>query len=156
MSDLNRCTFIGRLGRDPELRYAASGTAIVNISIACGEKWKDKQTGEMQERTEWINVVLFGRRAEVVAEYCRKGSQVYIEGKFRTRKWQDNNGNDRWTTEVHADDIKLLGSPRNGGGGQQQQYNPPQQRGAQRQQPQRQQPQRQQPDPDAFDDDIPF
>ena len=107
---VNKVILIGNLGADPETRYMPSGGAVTNIRIATSESWKDKTTGEQQERTEWHNVAFFGRLAEIAAEYLRKGSQVYIEGRLRTRKWQDREGNDRWTTEIIANDMQMLGS----------------------------------------------
>ena len=112
---INKVIIVGNLGADPETRYMPSGSAVTNLSIATSEQWKDKQTGEQKERTEWHKVAMFNRLAEIAAEYLRKGSQVYIEGKLRTRKWQDRDGNDRWTTEVIADEMQMLGS--RGGGG---------------------------------------
>jgi len=106
---VNKCLLVGNLGKDPETRYAPSGSAVTNFSLATSEQWKDKQTGDQQERTEWHRVVCFGRLAEIAAEYLRKGSQVYIEGKLRTRKWKDQGGQDRWTTEVVADEMQMLG-----------------------------------------------
>jgi single-strand DNA-binding protein len=99
---INKVILVGNLGADPETRYMPSGSAVTNLSVATSESWKDKQTGEQTERTEWHKVVMFDRLAEVAAEYLRKGSQVYIEGKLQTRKWQDRDGNDRWTTEIRA------------------------------------------------------
>lgn len=113
---INKVILVGNLGQDPDTRYMPSGSAVTNLRIATSEQWKDKQTGEQKERTEWHNVAMFGRLAEIAAEYLRKGSQVYIEGKLRTRKWQDKQGNDRWTTEVIADEMQMLGG-RGGGGG---------------------------------------
>lgn len=112
---VNKVILVGNLGADPETKYTAGGTAITNISIATSESWKDKQTGENQERTEWHRVVFFNRLAEVAGEYLRKGSQVYVEGKLRTRKWQDQNGQDRYTTEIVGNEMQMLGS-REGGG----------------------------------------
>lgn len=106
---INKVILVGNLGADPDTRYMPSGGAVTNLSIATSESWKDKQTGEQKERTEWHKVAMFGRLAEISAEYLRKGSQVYIEGKIRTRKWQDKDGNDRWTTEVIADEMQMLG-----------------------------------------------
>ena len=106
---INKVILVGNLGADPETRYMPSGGAVTNIRIATSESWKDKNTGDQQERTEWHNVAFFGRLAEISAEYLRKGSQVYIEGKLRTRKWQDKDGNDRWTTEVIANEMQMLG-----------------------------------------------
>jgi single-strand DNA-binding protein len=111
---VNKVIIVGNLGKDPETRYMPSGSAVTNLRIATTESWKDKQSGEQQERTEWHAVAMFGRLAEIAAEYLRKGSQVYIEGKLRTRKWQDKEGKDRYTTEIVADDMQMLGSK--GGG----------------------------------------
>jgi single-strand DNA-binding protein len=107
---INKVILIGNLGKDPEVRYMPSGTAVANVTIATSEVWKDKQTGENQERTEWHNVALFNKLAEIAGEYLRKGSQVYIEGSLRTRKWQDKSGQDRYTTEIVANDMQMLGS----------------------------------------------
>ena len=112
---INKVILVGNLGQDPDTRYMPSGSAVTNLRIATSEQWKDKQTGEQKERTEWHNVAMFGRLAEIAAEYLRKGSQVYVEGKLRTRKWQDKQGNDRWTTEVIADEMQMMGG--RGGGG---------------------------------------
>ncbi len=114
---INKVILVGNLGQDPDTRYMPSGGAVTNLRIATSEQWKDKQTGEQKERTEWHNVAMFGRLAEIAAEYLRKGSQVYIEGKLRTRKWQDKQGNDRWTTEVIADEMQMMGGRGGGGGG---------------------------------------
>jgi single-strand DNA-binding protein len=111
---INKVILIGNLGQDPETRYMPSGSAVTNFTVATNESWKDKQTGEQKDRTEWHRVAMFNRLAEIAAEYLRKGSQVYIEGKLRTRKWQDRDGNDRWTTEVIADEMQMLGG--RGGG----------------------------------------
>jgi single-strand DNA-binding protein len=112
---INKVILIGNLGADPETRYMPSGSAVTNLRIATSEQWKDKESGEQQERTEWHTVAMFGRLAEIAAEYLRKGSQVYIEGRLRTRKWQDRDGNDRWTTEVVANDMQMLGGRMQGG-----------------------------------------
>ncbi|MDX1499769.1 MAG: single-stranded DNA-binding protein [Woeseiaceae bacterium] len=114
---INKVIIVGNLGADPETRYMPSGSAVTNLSVATSETWKDKQTGEQKERTEWHKVAMFNRLAEIAAEYLRKGSQVYIEGKLRTRKWQDRDGNDRWTTEIVADEMQMLGGRGGGGGG---------------------------------------
>lgn len=144
MSDLNKCMFIGRLGADPETRYTASGAAITNINIATTNKWRDKQTGEQREQTEWHRIVFFNRLAEVVGEYCRKGSQIFVEGGLRHRKWQDQSGQDRYTTEVVGENMQLLGSPRG------------QQEGQQQGSAKQQNPQQQDADPGFDEDDIPF
>ncbi len=113
---VNKVILIGNLGADPETRAMPSGTTVANLRIATSESWRDKQSGEQQERTEWHRVALFGRLAEVAGEYLRKGSQVYIEGSLRTRKWQDKQGNDRYSTEIVGNDLQMLGG-RGGGGG---------------------------------------
>lgn len=106
---INKVIIVGNLGNDPETRYMPSGGAVTNLSIATSESWKDKQTGEQKDRTEWHKVVMFQRLAEIAAEYLRKGSQVYIEGKLQTRKWQDKDGQDRYTTEIVASEMQMLG-----------------------------------------------
>jgi len=147
---VNKVILIGNLGQDPDTRYSAGGMAITTVSVATSETWKDKNTGQQQEKTEWHRVVFFRRLAEIAGEYLKKGSKVYIEGKLQTRKWQDQSGQDRYTTEVVASEMQMLDSA----GGQRQ--------GGQREQQQRptqQQPQQAaQPDipPPDFDDDIPF
>lgn len=115
-NDLNKWMGIGRLGKDPEMRYSPDGKAIASLSIACGESWKDKTTGEKQEKTEWVRIVAFGKLAEIIGEYLKKGAQVYIDGKLQTRKWQDKEGKDRYTTEIVADRMQMLGSRNNAGG----------------------------------------
>lgn len=116
---INKVILIGNLGQDPETKAMPSGTTVCNLRVATSESWKDKQTGEMKEQTEWHTVAMFGRLAEIAGEYLRKGSQVYIEGRLRTRKWQDKNGNDRYTTEIVASDMQMLGGrgPMGGGSG---------------------------------------
>src|SRR5262245_59767714 len=118
---VNKVIIVGNLGADPETRAMPSGSTVANLRIATTENWKDRQTGEQQERTEWHRVALFGRLAEVAAEYLRKGSQVYIEGSLRTRKWQDKQGNERFSTEIVANDMQMLGG-RGGGGGERGSY----------------------------------
>jgi single-strand DNA-binding protein len=144
---VNKVIIVGNLGNDPETKYMPSGSAVTNLSVATNESWKDKATGEQKDRTEWHKVAMFGRLAEISAEYLRKGSQVYIEGKLRTRKWQDKQGNDRYSTEIVADEMQMLGGRTGGGapamGGPPQSSPPPQ--GS--------------PGPASggdFDDDIPF
>jgi len=112
---INKVILVGNCGKDPETRYMPSGGAVTNVSIATSEGWKDKQTGETKERTEWHNVVFFNRLAEIAGEYLKKGSQIYVEGSLRTRKWQDKEGKDRYTTEIVASEMQMLGS-RSGGG----------------------------------------
>lgn len=157
---INKVILIGNLGQDPEIRYMPSGGAVTNVSVATTDAWRDKQTGENQERTEWHRVVFFNRLAEIAGEYLKKGSKVYIEGRIQTRKWQGQDGQDRYTTEIVAGEMQMLDS-RGGaamGGGN---YNAPQQN----QQPPQQSNQNpggpaqgaaQEPAMDSFDDDIPF
>src|ERR1700745_4008705 len=114
---INKVILIGNLGADTETRAMPSGTTVANLRVATSESWRDKQSGEQQERNEWHRVALFGGLAEVAAEYLRKGSQVYIEGSLRTRKWQDKQGNDRYSTEIVASDMQMLGGARGGGRG---------------------------------------
>jgi len=158
---VNKVIVVGNLGGDPETRYMPSGSAVTNFTVATNESWKDKQTGEQKERTEWHKVAMFNRLAEIAAEYLRKGSQVYIEGKLRTRKWQGQDGQDRYTTEIIADEMQMLGG-RGGaggggsfGGGQQGggSFGGGQQGGGQQGGGGNAPPQ---PGPDDFDDDIPF
>ncbi|MEQ1669011.1 MAG: single-stranded DNA-binding protein [Sulfuriferula sp.] len=115
MASVNKVILVGNLGKDPEMRYAPSGDAIATLTLATAETWKDKATGEKKEATEWHRVVFFGRVAEVAGQYLKKGSQIYVEGSLRTRKWTDKEGQDRYTTEVRGDEMKMLGS-RSGGG----------------------------------------
>lgn len=106
---INKAILIGNLGNDPELKYTAGGSAVANLTLATSEQWKDKETGEQKEKTEWHRIVAFGKLAEIIGEYCKKGGQVYIEGKLQTRKWQDKEGQDRYTTEIVAEQMQLLG-----------------------------------------------
>jgi len=169
---INKVILIGNLGNDPEQKSMPNGNAVTNITVATSESWKDKQTGQQQERTEWHRIVFFNRLAEIAGQYLSKGSKVYIEGSLRTRKWQDQGGQDRYTTEIVASEMQMLDS-RSGGTAQQDTNNnghqqaPQQQRGQQQRQraPQQQQraPQQQQSSyqqqpvgMDDFDDDIPF
>ena len=146
---INKVIIVGNLGGDPETRYMPSGSAVTNLTVATNESWKDKATGEQKDRTEWHKVAMFNRLAEVAAEYLRKGSQVYIEGKLRTRKWQDKSGQDRWTTEIVADEMQMLGGRGgSGGGGGSAPMSTPPDSGPASAPPQ--------PGPDDFDDDIPF
>ena len=149
---VNKVIIVGNLGGDPETRYMPSGSAVTNFTVATNESWKDKQTGEQKERTEWHKVAMFNRLAEIAAEYLRKGSQVYIEGKLRTRKWQGQDGQDRYTTEIIADEMQMLGGRGGAGGGGSFGGGGGQQGGGQQgggnAPPQ--------PGPDDFDDDIPF
>ena len=149
---VNKVILIGNLGQDPEVKYMPNGNAVANITVATSESWKDKNTGEQVDKTEWHRVVFFRRLAEIVGEYLKKGSKIYIEGKLQTRKWQDKNGKDNWTTEIIASEMQMLDS-RGGGssdfnqnqgdsGSQQQQSAPSQAAPA--------------PANNDFDDDIPF
>ncbi len=106
---INKVILVGNLGNDPDIRYTAGGAAVANISLATTDSWRDKESGEQQDRTEWHRIVFFGRLAEIVGEYLRKGSQVYVEGRLQTRKWQDKTGNDRYTTEIVANEMQMLG-----------------------------------------------
>ena len=162
---VNKVILIGNLGKDPEVRYSPNGGAVANITLATSESWKDKNTGEQVDKTEWHRVVFFRRLAEIAGEYLKKGSKVFIEGKLQTRKWQDQNGQDRYTTEIVANEMQMLDSK--GGGSanfnQGQQQAAPQQAQQQYNAPQGQQPQQQAPQQQApamsggdFDDDIPF
>lgn len=116
-NDLNLCQFIGRLGRDPEMKYTADSKAVASLSIACGQSWKDKNSGEKQEKTEWVRLVAFGKLAEIIGQYCKKGGQIYAAGRMQMRKWTDKDGHDRYTTEVVLDTMQLLGSKRDGQSG---------------------------------------
>ncbi len=166
---VNKVILVGNLGQDPETRYLPSGGAVTNVTLATSETWKDKTSGQQQERTEWHRVVFFNRLGEIAGEYLRKGSKVYVEGSLRTRKWQGQDGQDRYTTEIVASEMQMLDSrgagsgDSFGGGGQQYQQQAPQQNAPQQQRPQQApaaQPQAApQPAPggfDDFDDDIPF
>lgn len=117
MASVNKVILIGNLGRDPETRYSADGAAITNITLATTDTWKDKATGEKKEQTEWHRVAFFGRLAEIAGEYLRKGRPVYVEGRLRTRKWTDKEGQERYTTEIVADTMQMLGSREGAGGG---------------------------------------
>jgi len=117
MASVNKVILVGNLGKDPEVRYAPSGDAICNVTLATTDSWKDKATGEKKESTEWHRVVFFGKLAEIAGQYLRKGSQCYIEGSLKTRKWQDQQGQDRYTTEIRADQMQMLGRREGGGDG---------------------------------------
>ena len=157
MAGVNKAIIIGRLGNDPEMRYMPSGEAVANLSIATSESWTDKNTGEKREKTEWHRVVAYRRTAEIIGQYTRKGSKLYVEGKLQTRKWTDKNGQDHYTTEIIADSVQLLDSRGDGNrghddhssrGGQGHQQQQPQQNNA---------PQYNPPAQDDFDDPtIPF
>jgi len=140
---VNKVILVGNIGGDPEVRYMPSGNAVTNVTIATSETWKDKQTGQNQERTEWHRVVFFNRLGEIAGEYLRKGSKVYVEGSLRTRKWQGQDGQDRYTTEIVASEMQMLDSR---GGSSEGGYQAPQQQGGYQQQaPQQQAPQQQAP-----------
>ena len=149
---INKVILVGNLGADPETRYTANGAAVTNIRLATSESWRDKQTGENQERTEWHRVVFFSRLAEVAGEYLRKGSQVYVEGSIRTRKWQDQSGQDRYTTEIVANEMQMLG-----GRGGEAESRPQQSSGFRDSQPSEQRQSPPSSNDDGFaEDDIPF
>lgn len=147
---VNKVILVGNLGNDPEQKSMPNGNAVTNITVATSESWKDKQTGQQQERTEWHRVVFFNRLAEIAGQYLSKGSKVYLEGSLRTRKWQDQGGNDRYTTEIVANEMQMLDSRESGQAPRQEQQQAPQQT--------RQASQQQAPagNFDDFDDDIPF
>lgn len=138
---LNKAQIIGRVGRDPEVRYLTSGDAVVNVSVATSERWKDKQTGEVKEATEWHRINFFGRLAEIAGEYVQKGSLLYVEGKIKTRKWTDKDGVEKYSTEIMGETLKLLSSRGDGQPKQQEQQKPKQNQGS---------------GFDDMDDDIPF
>lgn len=142
MSGVNKVIIVGRLGQDPEIRYMPDGKAVANLSVATSESWKDKQTGQKQEKTEWHRIVIFGKLAEIAGEYLSKGSQAYFEGKLQTRKWQDKNGQDKYTTEIISNTMQMLDTKGGSSNNQQQQSQPPAQQPAQ--------------GFDDFDDDIMF
>ena len=157
---VNKVILIGNIGKDPEVRHAQSGAAIANVTVATSESWKDK-SGQQQERTEWHNIVFFERLAEIVGDLCQKGTRIYVEGSLRTRKWQDKEGNDRYTTEIAAKEMQVLGGMRERDGGQQGGGRQSGGQSAPRPQPgQQRAPARQAPPAaggfDDFDDDIPF
>lgn len=149
---INKVILVGNLGNDPDVRYTAGGAAVSNISIATSESWKDKESGEMQEKTEWHRVVFFGKLAEIVAEYLKKGSQVYVEGRLQTRKWQDKEGNDKYTTEIVASEMQMLGGRPSGGNYEK--SSPPSESGSSK--PGKAPARQQVADENFVDDDIPF
>ena len=159
---INKVILVGNVGQDPEMKYMPSGGAVTNISIATSESWKDKNTGQPQERTEWHRVVFFNRLAEIAGEYVKKGSKLYVEGSLRTRKWQGQDGQDRYTTEIVASEMQMLdsrGGQQGGGMGDYSQQSAPQapQQQAPQQQQQQQAPQQQAPAGGFInDDEIPF
>lgn len=147
---VNKVILVGNLGADPETRYMPSGKPVTNMRIATSESWTDRQSGDRQERTEWHQVVLFDKLAEIAAEYLRKGSQVYLEGSLRTRKWQDKQGQDRYTTEIVGRDMQMLGGRGGGGGGGEPRGGERRAAGEERGEP------RAPETSEEFDDDIPF
>lgn len=176
---INKVILVGRLGNDPDVRYTASGSAVTTISVATSESWKDRNTGQQQERTEWHRVVFFGRLAEIAGQYLKKGSQVYVEGSLRTNKYTDKNGIERYSTDINANELQMLGGNTGGGaggnfggqqspagfsndfnqgapqdnfGGTQQQSAPRQNQGFNQSKPQ----ENNMADFDSFDDDVPF
>ncbi len=161
MKGVNKCIILGNVGQDPEVRYSPSGMCFCNVSIATSESWKDKQSGEQKERTEWHRIVLQGKLAEIAGEYLKKGSQAYFEGKLQTRKWQDQSGQDKYTTEIVVDSftgvMQLLGGKPQGQQGQQQAGTQQQRQQAQQQweNPQQGNPAYSEPTMD-FSDDVPF
>ena len=157
---LNKVMLIGNLGADPEIRYTTGGSAIANLRLATPDSWRDKESGEQQERTEWHRVVCFGRLAEIAGEYLKKGSQIYIEGRLQTRKWQDKEGHERSSTEIVANEMQMLGGRGAGGGtggtsGGGFEASAPREPGGARQRSGAPAPAAETPMPD-FDDDIPF
>jgi single-strand DNA-binding protein len=157
MASVNKVILVGNLGKDPETRYATSGSAICNITLATSRQWKDKASGEKREETEWHRVVFYDRLAEIAGEYLKKGRPVYVEGRLKTRKWQDKEGLDRYTTEIVADEMQLLGS-REGGGGGDAEFGGSGGGGAARPSSGASKPAAapKKSNPDDFDDDIPF
>lgn len=156
---INKVILIGNCGQDPETRYSASGAAITNVSLATSETWKDKQSGQPQERTEWHRVVFFNRLAEIAGEYLKKGSKVYIEGSLRTRKWQDQQGQDKYTTEIVASEMQMLDSRGGESSGPYNTSSASSQAGSQYSQSESSASANSRepaPDMDSFDDDIPF
>ncbi|AFT79047.1 single-strand binding protein [Alteromonas macleodii str. 'Black Sea 11'] len=152
---VNKVILVGNLGNDPEVRYMPNGNAVANLSLATSESWKDQQ-GQIQERTEWHRLTMYRRLAEIAGEYLQKGSQIYVEGKLQTRKWEDQQGQERYTTEVIVDQMQMLGG-RTGGNGQANRPDPEQQRNGVPQSRMNQPAKPPMPEPDFdFDDDIPF
>ncbi|OOF72422.1 single-stranded DNA-binding protein [Rodentibacter caecimuris] len=148
MAGVNKVIIVGHLGNDPEIRTMPNGEAVANISVATSESWTDKNNGERRELTEWHRIIFYRRQAEICGEYLKKGSQVYVEGRLRTRKWQDQNGQDRYITEIQGDVMQMLGSRPQNSNSATGQHQPSQQQGHQ--------PQPEQSTMDNFDDDIPF
>ncbi len=149
MTGINKVIIVGNLGNDPEIRTMPTGEQVANITVATSESWTDKNSGEKKTQTEWHRIVLYRRLAEIAAQYLHKGSQVYVEGRLKTRKWQDNNGQDRYTTEIQGDNLQMLGGRQDAA-----QNQPPKQQD--KQQKTQSKPQQSEPPVDAFDDNIPF
>ena len=155
---VNKAILVGNLGRDPEVRYSPNGQAVANVTLATSESWKDKTSGEKQEKTEWHRVVFFGRLAEIAGEYLKKGAQIYVEGRLQTRKWTDKDGNERYTTEIRGDRMQMLGGRAAGSGAE-----PPARDAAREPEPSASAPpsakpagSKKQSNFDDLDDDIPF
>ena len=149
MAGINKVIIVGNLGNDPEIRTMPNGEQVANITVATSESWTDKNTGEKKTQTEWHRIVIYRKLAEIAAQYLHKGSQVYVEGRLKTRKWQDNNGQDRYTTEIQGDNLQMLGGRQDAA-----QNQPPKQQD--KQQKAQSKPQQSEPPMDAFDDNIPF
>lgn len=149
MAGINKVIIVGNLGNDPEISTMPNGEQVANITVATSESWTDKNTGERKEQTEWHRIVLYRRLAEIAGQYLHKGSQVYIEGRLKTRKWQDSNGQDRYTTEIQGDNLQMLGGRQDAA-----QNQPAKQQD--KQQKAQSKPQQSEPPVDAFDDNIPF
>ena len=164
MAGVNKVIIVGHLGNDPEIRTMPNGDAVANISVATSESWNDRNTGERREVTEWHRIVFYRRQAEICGEYLRKGSQVYVEGRLKTRKWQDQNGQDRYTTEIQGDVMQMLGArnqnagsyPSDMGAAPQPSYHARQTNNGGSYQSSRPAPPQAEPPMDGFDDDIPF
>ncbi len=154
---LNKVMIIGNLGAEPEVRFTSNGNAMATFSIATSETWRDKTTNEQQERTEWHRIVIYGKLAEIVQQYVHKGSKLYIEGRLQTRKWQDNNGQDRYTTEINANEMQMLDSRGGAGGGSSANFESAPRNAPRQQKPAQSAPASNAPPAmDDFDDDIPF
>lgn len=152
---VNKVILVGNLGRDPEVRYSPNGSAVANVTLATSESWKDKTSGEKQEKTEWHRIVFFGRLAEIAGEYLKKGAQIYVEGRLQTRKWQDKEGHERYTTEIVANEMQMLGS-RGGAGAPSDSFNQDQPSAAENSGPAGTKKASTTAAAGDFDDDIPF
>ena len=149
MAGINKVIIVGNLGNDPEIRTMPNGELVVNISVATSESWTDKNSGEKKEVTEWHRIVIYRKLAEIAAQYLHKGSQVYVEGRLKTRKWQDNNGQDRYSTEIQCDNLQMLGGRQDAAQNQPSKQQDKQQKAQSK-------PQQSEPPVDAFDDNVPF